>query len=237
MNLDKNYYNILGVKNDADEKTIKKAYYKLSFKYHPDHGGDPIIFAEISESYNVLCGDDKKDYDLKSKYGLNYNEYFELFDINVNFDYKKSKSDLDSFKKNEILDICITVDDTFDGTLVYERWVRCKTCDGTGKDLSAKIVIKDEKGNITKIFDADDGCDFCDGTGQDHNSCVCSFCNGAGKIGLTSCKKCNGNKRIYGKQKLKNIILTGDETKIDAMGHCSRDSTGMVGYLLIKKIK
>ena len=36
MNLGKNYYALLGVKNDAEEKQIKKAYYKLSFKHHPD---------------------------------------------------------------------------------------------------------------------------------------------------------------------------------------------------------
>jgi hypothetical protein len=42
----------------------------------------------------------------------------------------------------------------------FERWVNCKTCDGTGKDLSSKIVIRDVNGNITRTFDADDGCDF-----------------------------------------------------------------------------
>ncbi len=36
MNLTKNYYGILGVSNTSDEKTIKKAYYKLSFTHHPD---------------------------------------------------------------------------------------------------------------------------------------------------------------------------------------------------------
>ena len=30
-----NYYEILGVAQDADEGTIKKAYRKLSLKYHP----------------------------------------------------------------------------------------------------------------------------------------------------------------------------------------------------------
>ena len=113
--------------------------------------------------------------------------------------------------------------------------VKCKTCDGTGKDLSAKIVIKDNDGNILRTFDADDGCDFCEGSGKDYKGDSCNFCNGKGKIGLTPCKKCNGEKRILGKQKLSGIKLTGDETKIESMGNCSKDVAGMVGYLLLKK--
>ena len=153
MNLNKNYYSILGVSNNSEEKVIKKAYYKLSFTNHPDKGGDPIIFGEMTEAYDVLCGEQRKDYDVKSKYGSNYNEYFELFEINVEFDYTKGKDHLENFKKTEVLDIYINIDDSFDGNLEYERYVKCKPCDGTGKDMSSKIVIKDVDGNILKTFD------------------------------------------------------------------------------------
>ena len=111
MNLSKNYYSILGVNNKSDEKSIKKAYYKLSFTHHPDKNGDPIIFGEMTEAYDVLCGEQRKDYDVKSKYGSNYNEYFELFEINVEFDYTKGKDHLENFKKTEVLDIYINIDD------------------------------------------------------------------------------------------------------------------------------
>ena len=216
MNLSKNYYSILGVNNISDEKSIKKAYYKLSFTNHPDKGGDHIIFSEMTEAYDVLCSE-------------------QLFDIKIDFDYQKEKTNLDNFKKNEVLDIYMNIDETFDGTLEYERWVKCKTCDGTGKDLSAKIVIKDNDGNVLRTFDADDGCDFCEGSGKDYKGDSCNFCNGKGKIGLTPCKKCNGEKRILGKQKLSGVKLTGNETKIESMGNCSKDVAGMVGYLLLKK--
>ena len=39
MDKNKNYYSILGVAKDAEEKVIKKSYYKLSFEHHPDKGG------------------------------------------------------------------------------------------------------------------------------------------------------------------------------------------------------
>ena len=233
MNLNKNYYSTLGVKGDSDEKTIKKAYYKLSFTHHPDKGGDPVVFSEMTEAYDVLCSDLRKEYDVKSKFGKNYNEYFELFDINIDFSYDQEKEKLDQFKKNEVYNIQIEVGDDFDGKLEYERWVKCKTCSGSGKDLSSKIVIKDNQGNVVKVFDSDDGCDFCEGTGKDHGDNTCYFCQGLGKVGINPCKTCNGEKRILGKQKINGIKLTGKETKIDTMGHFSKD--GIVGYLLLKK--
>ncbi len=233
MNLNKNYYKILSVDNSSDETVIKKSYYKLSFKHHPDKGGDPKVFSEMTEAYDVLCSELRKEYDLKSKFGNNYNEYFELFDINVDFSFDQGKEKLEQFKKNEVYNIQIKVDSDFDGHLEYERWVKCKTCAGSGKDLSSKIVIKDNDGNVVKVFDSDDGCDFCEGTGKDYTGGNCHFCKGQGKVGLNPCSKCKGEKRILGKQKINGIKLTGDETKIDAMGHFSKD--GIVGYLLLIK--
>jgi DnaJ homolog subfamily A member 2 len=35
------FYNILGVKKDATQDEIKKAFRKIALKEHPDKGGDP----------------------------------------------------------------------------------------------------------------------------------------------------------------------------------------------------
>jgi DnaJ-class molecular chaperone len=234
MDKSKNYYKILGLKSDSNQSEIKKRYYKLSFTNHPDKGGSSEVFSEITEAYDVLSNKELRDeYDLKSKFGNNYNEYYELFNVKIDFDYDKQKQNLEKFKRNEVYNIRININDDFNGNIEYERWVKCKTCDGTGKDLSSKIVIKDVNGNITKVFDADDGCDFCDGTGKDFRDNDCSFCSGKGKVGITPCKTCGGEKRILGKQKLNKIKLTGNETKIESMGHFSKD--GKVGYLLLVK--
>jgi DnaJ-class molecular chaperone len=59
----KDLYKILGVAENADQPTIKKAYRKLAKEYHPDiTGGDKKKterFKEINEAYDVL-GDAKK---------------------------------------------------------------------------------------------------------------------------------------------------------------------------------
>ena len=234
MNIKTNYYQILGVSSTATEKEIRKKYYSLSFIHHPDKGGDSKVFSEMTEAYDILCGDKRSEYDKKSKFGNNYDEYFEFFDININFDYETEKERLSKFKRNDILDIYIDVDDTFNGSIEYERWIRCKKCSGSGKDMSSKIVIRDNEGNILKTFDGEDGCDYCDGTGQymDRN---CHFCDGEGKVGLNPCKGCNGDRRIYGKQKLSKLKLKKGDNVIELMGNHSKHEAGRVGHLIIKK--
>ncbi len=60
----KDYYEILGVSRNADEKEIKSAYRQLALKYHPDKNPDSEEhFKEINEAYEVL-GDAEK----RSKY-------------------------------------------------------------------------------------------------------------------------------------------------------------------------
>lgn len=58
----KDYYQILGVKRDAEPAEIKRAYRKLARKYHPDVSKEPDAeerFKDINEAHEVL-GDAKK---------------------------------------------------------------------------------------------------------------------------------------------------------------------------------
>ncbi|XP_047494405.1 protein tumorous imaginal discs, mitochondrial-like isoform X1 [Penaeus chinensis] len=59
----RDYYDVLGVPRNASSKDVKKAYYQLAKKYHPDvNKNDPSSqkkFTEVSEAYEVL-GDDEK---------------------------------------------------------------------------------------------------------------------------------------------------------------------------------
>jgi len=60
----KDLYSILNVDKNTDIKNIKKSYKKLAFQYHPDKNKDPEAnhkFKEISEAYEILTNDKKKD--------------------------------------------------------------------------------------------------------------------------------------------------------------------------------
>ena len=59
----KDYYAILGVKKDASQDDIQKAYRKLARKYHPDVNKAPeaeVKFKEVGEAYEVLKDPDKR---------------------------------------------------------------------------------------------------------------------------------------------------------------------------------
>jgi DnaJ-class molecular chaperone len=71
----KDFYETLGVEEQADAETIKKTYRKLAFRYHPDRtGNDPEAtqkMKEINEAYATLSDPAKrKEYNaLRSAYG------------------------------------------------------------------------------------------------------------------------------------------------------------------------
>ncbi len=61
----KDYYQILGVTENASQEAIKRAFRKLAFKYHPDAnpGNEKQAeakFKEINEAYGVLGDEDKR---------------------------------------------------------------------------------------------------------------------------------------------------------------------------------
>ncbi len=70
----RDYYEILGVPRDADQKAIKKAFRKLALKYHPDKNKAPGAeekFKQIAEAYAILSDPKKRaDYDAHGLAGV-----------------------------------------------------------------------------------------------------------------------------------------------------------------------
>lgn len=74
MDLNKNYYEILGVDKTANESEIKKSFRNLSKIHHPDKGGDANKFKEINEASSVLSDSKQRiQYDNNSRFGASYN--------------------------------------------------------------------------------------------------------------------------------------------------------------------
>jgi DnaJ-class molecular chaperone len=66
------FYSLLGVPENANADEIKKAYRKLSLKYHPDRNQGDVektkAFQKINEAYETLSDSDKKaEYDMRGK--------------------------------------------------------------------------------------------------------------------------------------------------------------------------
>ena len=60
-----NPYDVLGVPKDADTSAIKSAYKDLAKQHHPDKGGDPEKFKELSGAYEILSDEGKRrNYDM-----------------------------------------------------------------------------------------------------------------------------------------------------------------------------
>ena len=74
----RDFYYILGVKHNSSNEEIRKAYRKLSFKFHPDkNDGDEFFterFKEIQEAYETLS-DSKSRAKYDSENGIKGNSY------------------------------------------------------------------------------------------------------------------------------------------------------------------
>ncbi|PWN44435.1 putative YDJ1-mitochondrial and ER import protein [Ceraceosorus guamensis] len=65
------FYDLLGVKPDCSESELKKAYRKKALALHPDKGGDPEQFKEVTSAYETLSDPQKRDmYDRFGEAGL-----------------------------------------------------------------------------------------------------------------------------------------------------------------------
>lgn len=71
-----NYYNVLGIRSNASEQEIKRAFKKLALKYHPDRNKDKPEwakkkFTEVAEAYEVLNDKELRQiYDTRGEKGV-----------------------------------------------------------------------------------------------------------------------------------------------------------------------
>lgn len=100
----KDYYYILGLKQTATTEEVKKAYRKLSLKFHPDkNNGDEFFterFKEIQEAYEILIDSSKrKTYDDRKTGGTTHRQNNSGTNFNPDIEYFKSNKQ--SFEYDE----------------------------------------------------------------------------------------------------------------------------------------
>ncbi len=183
--MQKDYYKTLGVEKGASKDEIKKAFYKLAQKYHPDKKeGNEAKFKEINEAYQVLSDDAKRSkYD---QYGFNFENmgaggYGASQGGFGGFDFSGFQGgnggDFDFGNLNDIFS------DFFTGGMGGGRREQRR-----GRDISTEIQISFSEAilgtertiSITKTS----SCNTCHGSGAKPGTKMetCKYCNGQGHI-------------------------------------------------------
>lgn len=199
----KDYYQTLGVKKDATQNEIKKAYRKLARKYHPDlNPGDKAAeekFKETSEAYAVLSDPQKRsEYD---RAGTTFDQFagfegFRDFDFREAFDFggifgnifgDRLRAERYYTKGADILaGIELTLQEAFNGAtkpVVVQRNVNCEGCGGTGAQAHQTCPKCNGTGRYSTakgFFKIAQTCPECAGTGRKITE-VCKKCGGKGK--------------------------------------------------------
>jgi DnaJ family protein A protein 2 len=130
------HYETLGVDRNASTDEIKKAYRKLAMKNHPDKGGDSEKFKQISEAYEVLSNDEKREsYDNPNPQADVMNFFNQMFGGQQQQQQHTQLGDI-------VKEIEIPLSRVFHGTdlkfkITLEQkcfacYERCKTCRGQG---------------------------------------------------------------------------------------------------------
>ncbi|MBV7331612.1 DnaJ domain-containing protein [Chloroflexi bacterium TSY] len=234
----RDYYEILGVSRDADEKKIKNAFRELARKYHPDHNkeeGAEERFKEIAEAYGVLSDPDKRAlYDTRGFAGVEGFSADDLFG-GINFDeifrgfgfgrenHLGGGSIFDSFfgrrrhaGPTRGADIEVNLEVPLERTLAggeetvhFARRVTCANCNGSGA----------EPGTEPRQ------CTNCHGSGQRvegrrdkgvlfQQITFCPLCHGRGTIIDEPCATCSGQGEIEQDETLTVTIPPGFEERM-----------------------
>ena len=190
-------YKTLGVSEDADEKTIKKAYRALAAEHHPDRGGDAEKFKRVAEAYSILSDDQKRaEYHAEQHHSFRFEDLFsaaggfnpfeEFFGANSGFRRQPVKKDTED--SDIQFDLRVTLDQIKQGTshtLVFERNQVCCDCSGEGGKERNSCSICGGTGTRTvrptAFFIQQTTCQACEGQGFSFES-PCHSCNTRGYV-------------------------------------------------------
>ncbi|XP_024517322.1 dnaJ protein homolog isoform X1 [Selaginella moellendorffii] len=216
------YYDILGVSKSASADELKKAYRKAAIKNHPDKGGDPEKFKEISQAYEVLSDPEKKEiYDQYGedalKEGMGGGGGHNPFDIFDSFFGGKPFGGAGSSRggrrqrrgEDVVHPLKVSLEDLYNGSvkkLSLSRNAICSKCKGKGSKSGATSRCAACQGSGMKISIRHLGPSMIQQ--MQH---VCGDCKGTGETisEKDKCNQCKGNKVVHDKKVLEVHVEKG----------------------------
>ena len=253
----RDYYDVLGLSREADDKAIKDAFRKLALKYHPDRNKEPGAeekFKEIAEAYAILSDPKKRaqydsggfasvaDFSTEDLFaGIDFGDIFG--DLGFGFDLGGGLFDR-PFRhrhgpmRGQDIEVLVQVPLTRiasggEEQVSFTRPVTCTACHGSGV-----------KGGGTPRQ-----CQTCQGSGRKVLSrkekggvhfqqiITCPDCRGKGTFIDNPCPDCDGEGQITKPEKLTVAIPPGAEEgmalRIPGHGLRSPDTGGQSGDLYV----
>jgi molecular chaperone DnaJ len=204
---ERDYYEVLGVRRDADEGEIKKAFRRLARELHPDVSEAPDAherFREVVEAYEVLSKQETRDlYDRYGHAGLRsggfqpgHFDFGSLSDLFAAFfgddliggrTARSRGPDLAAEVEIELVDAARGVT----REVPFEVAATCGHCDGSGAEPGTEITACPSCGGLGRLqqvsrsvfgeFVRTQTCPTCAGTGRRIET-PCSVCAGAGRV-------------------------------------------------------
>lgn len=240
------YYDLLEVPSTASESDLKKAYRKKALRLHPDKGGDPELFKEVTHAYEVLSDPDKRSiYDARGEAGLSeqggmggmdpQDLFSQLFGGGGGFfGGGGGRSQGPRKTKDLVHRVHVTLEDLYKGKttkLALTRNIICSKCKGKGGKEGAvrqchscsgrgiKVTLRQMGPMIQQIQSP---CDECTGTGEIINH-------------KDRCTNCKGKKVLADKKFLEVHIdkgMKGGQT-IQFRGESDQSPTAEPGDVVI----
>lgn len=233
----RDYYEVLGISKNASKDEIKKAYRKLSKKYHPDINKAADAdekFKEVTEAYDVLSDDQKKaTYDQFGHAGMNqgaggfggagggFGGFEDIFSSFFGGAAGSARRDPNAPRQGSDLQYSMTIDfeEAVFGAekeIILKKEVTCDTCDGSGAEPGSKVST----------------CPNCNGRGVEQveqntpfgrirTERTCHVCGGSGKKIEEHCHTCHGSGKALKDVKIKVTVPKGVDSgqQIRVSGH------------------
>lgn len=218
----RDYYEVLGVSREADEKDIKRAYRRLAMDFHPDRNKAADAeekFKEASEAYEVLSDPQKRRvYDRGGYEGLRgtgftgfsgvgvediFSSFGDIFGDLFGFGQRARRSAGAQRGADLRYDLVIEFEEAVfgcDKEITLEQYVPCESCHGSGSAPGSQPVR----------------CPTCQGRGQVVHgqglfliSTPCPECNGQGVKQSNPCRGCHGEGRTRARRTVTVRIPAG----------------------------